>query len=389
MHSESILIVDDEQRVLASLTRTLLEEDYDSARTALNGLDALEIVKSTPNLALIISDHHMPGMNGIDFLVQARKISPHTTRILLSGAADLEMAVDAVNRGSIFRFLIKPCPTDVLLTAVRDGLKQYQLVTGERDLLSKTLNGSIKLMVDLLGVFNPQIFSQASRLRNLARELSSALQIEDQSWEIELAALLSQIGAVALPKEIVEKWQNNQKLDEAETEMIRSIPQMGRRLIKNIPRLDRIADAVGYQDCVFTGRLMLDQPVGDKIPLAARILKIVADYDRFLQKTGSERTAFQMLSQQEKQYDPLILDVFQNKVLRTTSMQVNVKPGEKQIFVQTVKIGMVVTRDVIDKNGMIVVTRGSAITEVLKLQLDNYVRSQAISDIVYIDSNLM
>ena len=388
MHSDNILIVDDEQRVLASLTRTLLEEDFDSTRTALNGLDALEIVKTTPNLALIISDHHMPGMNGIDFLVQARKISPHTTRILLSGAADLEMAVDAVNRGSIFRFLIKPCPTDVLLTAVRDGIKQYQLVTGERDLLSKTLNGSIKLMVDLLGVFNPQVFSQASRLRNLAKDLAAALQIDEQSWEIELAALLSQIGAVALPKETVEKWQNNQKLDEAETEMIRSIPANGRRLIKNIPRLDRIAEAVGFQDCVYAGRVSFDLPVGEKIPLGARILKIVADYDRFLQKSGSERAAFQLLSQQEKQYDPKILDAFQNKVLRATSMQVNVKPGEKQIFIHTIKIGMVVTRDVIDKSGMIIVPRGSAITEVLKLQLDNYIRSQAVSDIVYIDANL-
>lgn len=389
MHTDMILIVDDEQRVLASLTRSLLEEDYDTVRTALNGLDALEIVKTTPNLALIISDHHMPGMNGIDFLVEARKISPFTTRILLSGAADLEMAVDGVNRGSIFRFLIKPCPTDVLLTAVHDGIKQYQMVTGERDLLSKTLNGSIKLMVDLLSVFNPKVFSQASRFRNLARELALALKLEEQSWEIELAALLSQIGAVALPKEIVEKWQNNEKLDDAETEMIRSIPQMGRRLIKNIPRLDKIADAVGYQEAVYAGRVFFDQPTGTKIPIAARILKIVSDYDRFLQKSNNEKTASQLLTQHEREYDPEVLEIFQNRVLRSMSMQVNTLPGEKQIFISAVKIGMVVTRDVIDKNGLIIVSKGSAITEVHKMQLDNYVRSQAIVDSVFIDANLM
>ncbi len=389
MHSDQILIVDDEQRVLTSLTRSLLEEDFDAVRTAQNGLDALEIVKSTPNLALIISDHHMPGMNGIDFLVQARKMMPYTTRILLSGAADLEMAVEAVNRGSIFRFLIKPCPTDVLLTAVRDGIKQYQMVTGERDLLSKTLNGSIKLMVDLLGVFNPRVFSQAGRLRNLARELAAALQLEEQSWEIELAALLSQIGAVALPKDIVEKWQNNEQLDASETEMIKSIPQMGRRLIKNIPRLDKIADAVGYQDCVYAGRVPFEIPTGDKIPLAARILKVVSDYDRFLQRTGSEKSAFQLLNQHEKEYDKTILDAFQNRVLRAASLEANVKPGEKQIFANQVKVGMVVTRDVIDKNGMIIVTKGSAITEVLKMQLDNYARSQSIKDILFIDANLL
>ncbi len=387
MHSDNILIVDDEQRVLASITRTLLEEDFDAVRTAQNGLDALEIVRSTPNLALIISDHHMPGLSGIDFLVQARKITPYTTRILLSGAADLEMAVDAVNRGSIFRFLIKPCPTEILVGSVKDGVRQFQMLTGERDLMSKTLNGSIKLMVDLLSVFNPGVFNQASRLRILARTLASAMNLEEQSWEIELAALLSQIGAVALPKNVVEKWQNNEKLDQPDEEMIRSIPQMGKRLIKNIPRLDRIADAVGFQDLPYTGRIMPDIPTGIKIPLPARILKIIMDYDRFLQKSNNEVAAFQMLNQREKDYDPEILEVFQNKVLKEISMRVNVQPGEKQIFVREVKIGMIVMRDVIDKQGLIVMPKGTAITEVLKMQLDNYSRTFAIGDTIYIDEN--
>jgi len=392
MSSEKILLVDDESKVLSALTRSLLEVDMGEIKIASNGMEALDVIKKMPDLAVIVSDYRMPGMNGIDFLAQAQKISPDTTRILLTGAADLEMAVDAVNRGSLFRFLIKPCSAEVFITAIRDGIRQNQLIRSERELLSKTLNGSIKVMVDILAVLNPDIFVQASRLRKLARELASAMELEDQSWEFELAALLSQIGAVTIPRNILVKWQTGGILDVAEREMIRTIPKMGKLLIKNIPRMENIAEAVGCQDCTFVGRITLDAPSGENIPLLARVLKIIIDFDHFKDRSYTSTGAYQALIKRESEYDPHILDVFGKKVLKIEKQAAvkgsNARPGEREIYVDELKMGMVLTRDVVDKNGTMIVARDTIVTEVLMYKLINYFRSQSMVEPVYIETGI-
>jgi len=391
MTNETILLVDDEVKMLSSLSRALLEEDFGEIKSAQNGNEALEIVKKTSNLAVVVSDYHMPGMNGVDFLVQVRSLSPDTSRVLLTGAADLEMALNAINRGNIFRFLIKPCPTDIFVGAVKDGIRYNQLITGERDLLSKTLNGSIKVMIDILAVQNPLIFSQASRLRKLAHDLAIALQIEEQSWEIELAALLCQIGAVTIPHEILEKWQVGVVLKESETEMISAIPRMGRQLIKNIPRMEKIAEAVGYQNCTYTGRINAESPTGEAIPLISRILKIIVDFDRFQENTYGAAATLQMMLNRQSAYDPHILGLFRTKVLRVDDKftgKLTKTIGEKEIFVEELKSGMVLTRDVIDRNSTLIVAKGTFVTEVLIYKLINYFRSQVIITPVFIESTL-
>ncbi|MEI6291887.1 MAG: response regulator, partial [Chloroflexota bacterium] len=251
MAAKSILLVDDEIKVLNSLARTLSEANYDDISTAQNGMEALAILKSSPNVALIVSDYNMPGLNGIELLRLVHQDFPDVTRILLTGAADLDMAVEAINQGSIFRFLLKPCSPLNFKAAIKDGLRQNELIIGERELLSKTLSGSIKVLIDILSLLSPGIFSQASRLRNLARNLAGSLRLEDQAWEIEVAALLSQVGAVTMPRDILERWHKGELLEEHETKMIRAIPRLGKLLIKNIPRLENIAEAVGYQNCTF------------------------------------------------------------------------------------------------------------------------------------------
>ena len=177
MSAKSILLVDDEVKVLYSLSRLLGDDEFAEVKIAQNGQEALELIKNTPDLAVVVSDYHMPGMNGIELLEKARENSPDITRILLTGAADLEMALDAVNRGNIFRFLIKPCASEIFLAAIKDGSRQNELIAAERELLSKTLSGSIKVMVDILAVLSPEIFAQAGRLRTLARDLAVALHL--------------------------------------------------------------------------------------------------------------------------------------------------------------------------------------------------------------------
>ncbi len=390
MRAKTVLLVDDEVNVLFSLSRTLSEIEFDDVKIAENGMDALDIIKNTPGLAVIVSDYRMPGMNGIELLADTRKNFPDVTRILLTGAADLEMALDAINRGNIFRFLIKPCSPEIFLVALKDGLRQNELITSERELLSKTLNGSLKVMIDILAVLSPGIFAQAGRLRSYAHDLSGILHLEETSWEIELAALLSQIGAVTIPRDILERWQGGELLQEAEVKIVRSVPNTGKLLIKNIPRLENVAEAVGYQDCTFRGKRRIDAPTGGDIPLMARVLKVIVDYDRLVEKSHNPMVAFQAMIVHESDYDPGILAVFRSEVLHldveSSYELTSALKGEKEVTINDLKLGMIISRDILDRNGILIISKDTVVTEVLKYRLMNYFHSLAISETVFIES---
>jgi response regulator RpfG family c-di-GMP phosphodiesterase len=390
MIQETILLVDDEANVLSSLSRELVEEGFEDIRTVQSGQAAMDILKDFPRLAVIVSDYHMPGMNGIEFFEQARKVYPDVSRIILTGVGDLNMAVKAVNRGSIFRFLLKPSPPDEFAAAVKDGVKQYRLINGERDLLNKTLSGSVKVMIDILAALSPDIFAQANRLRNLARKMSEKLNLQDQAWEMEVAALVCRIGAVTVPRPILEKWQSGAMLDQPEQTMVRSIPRISQQLINNIPRLENIAVAVGYQDCTYTIRLTHDSPKGDAIPLMARILKIILDYDYYLMKLTTPAAAYEAMLKREPDYDPRLLAEFFAQVIGISAadvLQVPVRTvmREREIMIGEVEAGMVISRDVYDRNGLLIVSKGTTITEVLRFRLINYARAQSIINPIFIE----
>ncbi len=391
MPNEVILIVDDESNVLSSLSRALFEEDFGEVLTAKDASEALEILDKGIIPSVVISDYHMPGINGIDLLTAIRNRIPETTRILLTGAASLDMAINAVNKGNVFRFLVKPCPSDVFINAVKDGIRYNQLILGEKELFLKTLNGSIKVMIDILEVQNPFIFTKVGRLRKLAHNLAIALDLKDQMWEIELAALLSQIGSVTIPQDILYKQIKGVELSDSEREMIASIPRMGRQLIKNIPRLENVAEAVGDQNLVFTHIGKSDLPSGKDIPIISRILKIILDYDRLRTSLISSVDAINHMQSHENEYDPAILSVFCTKVLeideQITYKATKARLWEKQIFVDDLKIGMTLSRDVIDRNGTLVVAKNTVVNEVLIYKLSNYFRSQSIMTPVFIESD--
>lgn len=133
--AEKILFVDDEPQVLEGYQR-LLRNDF-TVGTAAGGHMGLAIMHSSGPYGVIISDMQMPGMNGVEFLAQASKKAPDSARILLTGHADFEAAVEAVNRGNIFRFLTKPCKKQVLVDAIESGLVQYRAAVHQRELAKK------------------------------------------------------------------------------------------------------------------------------------------------------------------------------------------------------------------------------------------------------------
>ena len=193
---EKILFIDDDTNLLAAVERNLRLKF--NLVTAPGGEAGLAKMAADGPFAVVVADMQMPGMNGVQLLTEVRKRRPETVRLMLTGNADQHTAVEAVNQGHVFQFLTKPCPTEMLALALQAGLKQYRLITAERELLEKTLNGSIKVLADVLSLIDPLSFGRGEALCGYMRAYVSSLNFEN-SWEFEMAAMLSQTGMVTIP----------------------------------------------------------------------------------------------------------------------------------------------------------------------------------------------
>ena len=163
---EKILCVDDEPNILNAYKRALRGTFL--IETAAGGAEGLAILKGPDPFAVVVSDMRMPGMDGVEFLREVKQIVPDTVRIMLTGNSDQQTAIDAVNRGSIFRFLTKPCSPEDLSQAIDAAIQQYRLVMAEKELPEKTLTGCVKTLTDILSLVNPTAFSRAGRPRRSA-----------------------------------------------------------------------------------------------------------------------------------------------------------------------------------------------------------------------------
>jgi response regulator RpfG family c-di-GMP phosphodiesterase len=242
--NERVLFVDDEPQVLEGIQRSLRKQV--DLRTAPSGFEGLVLLREAGPFALVISDMRMPSMNGAQFLAKVREQSPDTVRMILSGQSDLPATIAAVNEGQIYRFLSKPCPAEQLLGAVADGLKQHRLLTAEKVLLEQTLSGAVKMLIEILGMVSPAASSRASRLQRYVIDLAEALALANQ-WQWGLAAFVSQIGCVALPKEILSKVEVAQELSDEERRLYESHPEIAGKLLAAIPRLEEVASIVTAQ----------------------------------------------------------------------------------------------------------------------------------------------
>ena len=248
--SNAILCVDDDTNILAAYRRQL--RGSFKIEVASSGADGLEVIKNKGPFSVIVSDMRMPGMDGIEFLSRVKKSSPNSVRMMLTGNADQQTAVEAVNEGHIFRFLNKPCPPESLAKALTAGIEQYQLITAEKELLEKTLLGSIKILTEVLSLVNPTAFGRASRVQRLVRKLAETMNVT-ATWQLKAAAMLSQVGCVTVPEATLEKVYNDKTLTSEEKQMLQSYPQIGSELVANIPRLDVVSKIIAYQEKRFDG----------------------------------------------------------------------------------------------------------------------------------------
>ena len=353
-----VLCVDDEPRVVEGLALHL-RRDYHVV-TASGAHGALQLLKAHGAPAVIVSDMRMPGMDGATLLKHVRHLYPETTRILLTGDPGRDVAVAAVNEGQIFRYLTKPCPADQLRTAIEAGVAQHRLLIAERVLLQETLLGCIRALIDVLAITNPVAFGRATRVKRLAADLAIAAG-SSGFWQLEAAAMLSQIGYISLPTELVEKLYYGTHLTPEERVLADGAPQVAHKLLSHIPRLETVMEILTASRDVKS-----DLPEG-LVKLGADILRLVIEYDSWIAQGHPIDGAIAAIRAQMQRHDSKLVERLEAQVGALSEVQ-----KLTEVAVRDVTPGMVFMDDLRTHIGTLLVPKGFEVTETFLERARNF-----------------
>ncbi|HLV66903.1 MAG TPA: response regulator [Polyangiaceae bacterium] len=341
-----VLCVDDEPQVLDGLALSLRRRFLVIGET--NGPSALERLLENEDVAVVISDMRMPGMDGAEFLARARELRPDAVRILLTGRADLDAAIAAVNEGQIFRFLAKPCPPPALVRAVDAAAEQHRLITAERTLLDQTLRGAVRTLTDLFALMSPHAMGRAARMKVLASAVASELGVQDL-WEIEVAAMLSQIGAATLPPETAEKLFGGAPLGPDEQKLVDGVPAVSASLIAHIPRLEGVAHTIAALK-----PNAVPSPRG--VPLGTLVLRALSELEGLEARGLPQEIALGELAARRPGHDPRVLDALRRVLERRAELVT------REISVRELRLGMVFADDLVSSSGVLLIKRGHEVS---------------------------
>ncbi len=367
--SDKILFVDDDPNILNAFKRQLRKQ-YDLT-TAGNGREGLEVIKQEGPFSVVVADMRMPEMDGVTFLKKVSELTPDSVRLMLTGNADQQTAIDAVNEGNVFRFLTKPCPLETLISTLDAALNQYRLIHTERELLEGTLNGSIELLLEILSMVAPTISGQAMALRETAVEVARSLRVAN-TWEMEMATMLSHIAYVTLPPETLAKTRAGDELTPTERQIVAHLPETGHKLLANIPRLKRVAEIVLYQNKNFDGSGTPDDAVaGEDIPIESRILRILHDLKEREEKLKvTPEKALEQMQNSTSIYDPRILQTVA-WFFSAGAEEANMSPP-MDVRINELRPGQVLVSNVETAEGRLLFAAGHKLSPAIVERLINY-----------------
>ena len=366
---EKILFVDDEEDILNSFKRQLRKKANISVATS--GQEALDLIDSEGEFAVIVSDMRMPIMDGAEFLEKSKIKSPNSIRILLTGQTDLTSAISAVNKGQIFRFLSKPCPQEVMQDTLKNAIRQYRLINTEKDLLQNTVKGSIELLSELLAIAKPNVFSNFNRIKKYIRHMAIGIG-ETDTWDFEVAGMLYSLGYLTLPEELIEKaLQPNNDLTAHEKMALQDLPLISSKLINHIPRLETISEMVRLSDKV---NHLIHKDAGaieGRVLRGADLLKIALQFDKLLESGHNNKSAIDLLKANNS-YNTELVD-------QLSSLKVNDNESTITVNVNNLLPGMVLLEDMITDNNSTLLAKGTELTEELLVRIKLYTKNQKIS----------
>ena len=373
LSDHQILFVDDDPVILSSFERVFHKHFF--IVTCAEPLEALEVFKRRGPFSVVISDMHMPGIDGITLLTRMREINPDPVRIMLTGDSDVQIAVNAVNEGQIFRFLIKPCESQTMLRALVDAVRQYNLVQAEHELLEKTLKGSVKVLTEVLSMTNPLAFNKARRIAVYAVRIAEMLHLPDL-WQYEIAALLSQLGCITLPPETVDKYFSGLELTDPEKAMLRDYPQVGYDLLRNIPRMEKIAAMIRLQQQL-ASRERYRKPVKEIEPelFGGLLLKSCLEFELLLSTIPNPEAVMPRMKESSAALIPELLECFARLHPEHYSVE-----DFKLIKIADLADGMLLIEAITARNGLLIVGKDCIINSAIRQRLANFQRHGLIGE---------
>lgn len=307
MEIERILIVDDEPSVLSAIKR-LLEFSGHQVMCSERAEDALQLMREK-DFAVVVSDNRMPGMTGIEFLSLAKTVSPNTERILMTGAADLETAMDAINRGEVFRFVTKPWDNEQLLYIVTEALWRRQLVQSLRH-GDEAVFLSIARMVELKDAYTQ---GHSERVATVAQMICSVLELDEEFRNsVKWGSWLHDCGKVGVPEAILN---SPNEPSAREWQMLKKHPEWGASVTRQAGMSQRIINIVLYHHENYDGSGYPHGLQGENIPLEARIVAVADVFDaltsdRSYRTRHSGKECFEIMEAMKgTKLDPHLVDI--------------------------------------------------------------------------------
>jgi len=404
-----VLFVDDEENILKSLKRLLIDEEIDIL-TATSGEQGLVVLRNTPEIGLIVSDQRMPGLLGADFLRQAREIVPDALRIMLTGYADITATIDAINKGGAYRYISKPWNDEEMILTVRDALRQCRLIS-ENKRLSTLVQKQNEELQEWNGNLKSRVLEQtaAIRIRNdELRELNDKMQknyencltafsglveLRDGETEnhsrnvaqlsaivagnmnlsveeikvIKVAALLHDIGKIGFSDNLLRG--DVEKMNPDEVAEYRQHAVRGQAAIDSIEDLRPAGVLIRHHHENFDGRGFPDRLAKGDIPVGARIIALADYLDRSFAGNRVDNAVDIAIraaqSESGKKFDPVLFP-FMERPFKETYAKLICKTGmvEMEVHANELREGMVIAREMRTGTGILLLGKGERLDPV-------------------------
>jgi response regulator RpfG family c-di-GMP phosphodiesterase len=391
---QRILVLDDEGIVLVALREILLREGY-HVLTCSNPLQALESLKKE-SFSVILTDQQMPVLTGLEFLAQAKLLQPDATRILITAVLNLDTVIDAINKGEIYRFIVKPWLREELISTVKSAVHRYELTCRNHILQASALTlheqitqiglkleqekqdtarqaeeiqrlhqelgnqviQSAQLGHEILRAASPLLGTQALRARTLCRAMADYLHFpENQRLDVEAAALVSNLGFLALPQEVLRKNSESPgQLTQEELKLVEQHPGIGARMLEATPSLQQAAEAVHGHHERFDGWGYPKRLSADQLSMPTAVLAVAVSV---AEAPNQGNTLFQFIqSGSGTAFHPDAVRAF---LAVSTSVFGARKPME--VHISELQAGMILARGVYTHSGTLLIPEGQQLTD--------------------------
>jgi response regulator RpfG family c-di-GMP phosphodiesterase len=425
--ARAILCVDDEPHILSALRRLFRTQGYEvlTAGSAQAGLALL----AEREVDLVISDMRMPEMDGVQFLEQARVARPDALRLLLTGHADVEQIMDAINRGEIYRYITKPWDDTEILLVVRHALERRALeqeklrlesltlrqneqlrelnqgleakvaartaelrgahdeLLASNDKLKRSFLTSIRVFSSIIELRGANLAGHSRRVADLARRIAVRMGLDaHETQQVFIAGLLHNIGKIGFADDLLDlpvSMMNGDQLNQ-----YKRYPARGEQLLMPLDDLGEAAAIVRAHQERFDGQGFPDRLAGLNIPLGARILALASDYDNLQigiltrNRLAPEQAAALVLERRGTRYDPAVVAAF----VEVTSGRsaVPAPPRGQALPVAALRPGMRITRDLITRDGSLLLSADHVLSARLIAQIADFEMTSDTTFTVYV-----